>query len=508
MKTLALGLIVLMLGIFTACGGSMGSTTPPPPPPPPPPTVNASITVDSTTNGPFNLAMSTSFQPAEWDDNFFCSDINSCTPQTWLTARTTLLTNLVPHHVRLQTISQGIPESGPNTWSFSVLDSITQPVLSAGDQSPEMQLGWAPSFLWSQGSNQGTLDVPGFTTYTQDMVAYYNTAAGFTANGQTFQSPSQIPVTWWGILNEPSINNISDTQYVQIYNTVVPAMQAIDPSVKFVAIELCCNSEGTYVPTFASGLQPGVPVDAVATHYYSSCNQKDTDQQVMSTVPGFATSVQNIYQYMKVNAALANVPVWITENNVNADFDKGGGISNCNGTPFVTDDRGSSAFFAAWRPYVFSQVGQAGAQALYHWDFGADKQYGEVDYSTANTQLSYWVDYWLGQMFPAGSGQLLLQSSNTDTTDIEVLPVKNADGSVLVMISNHAVASPSDNNGAGLTANISVDTSALGSFTSASEVVIDSSTSAATGPSPVTVSTASPIKLSLNGYSVAFIKLQ
>ena len=76
------------------------------------------------------------------------------------------------------------------------------------------------------------------------------------------------------------------------------------------------------------------------------------------------------------------------------------------------------------------------------------------------------------------------------------------------MISNHAVASPTDNNGAGLTADISIDTSALGSFTSASELIIDSSTSASTGPSPASVSSASPIKLSRNGYSVAFLKLQ
>jgi hypothetical protein len=131
-----------------------------------------------------------------------------------------------------------------------------------------------------------------------------------------------------------------------------------------------------------------------------------------------------------------------------------------------------------------------------------------VDYNTANPQLGYWVDYWLGQMFPAGSGQLQLQSTNTDTADIELLPVLNVDGSVVVMVSNHAVASPTDNNGAGLTADVAVDTSALGSFNSASELIIDSTTSAATGPSAVTISPSSPIKLQLKGYSVAFIKLQ
>jgi len=218
--------------------------------------------------------------------------------------------------------------------------------------------------------------------------------------------------------------------------------------------------------------------------------------------------VQTIYNGLSTNASLSNVPVWITENNVNADFDKGGGISACNNTTFVTDRRGSSAFFAAWRPFVFSQVGRAGARALYHWDFDADAQFGEVDFNTGNPQLSYWVDYWLAQMFPSGAGEQLLQSSNADGSEIEVLPILNADGSVVVMVANHAVASATDNNGDGLTADVAVDVSGLGPFASASEILIDSSTNPATGPTPQTISAASPIKLSLNGYSVAIVKLQ
>jgi hypothetical protein len=284
-------------------------------------------------------------------------------------------------------------------------------------------------------------------------------------------------------------------------------MQSVDPSLKFVALELCCSSE-SWVQTFAAGLNANVPVDAVATHYYSSCNQKDTDEEVFATVPTFVSSIQTISGYMAANAMLANVPVWITENNVNADFDKGGGISACNGTTFVTDKRGSSAFFAAWRPYVFSQVGQAGARALYHWDFDADAQFGEVDFATGNTQLSYWVDYWLAQMFPSGSGQRSLQFTNSNDGEIEVLPVINTDGSVVIMISNHAVASPNDNNGAGLTAKISLDVSSLGSFTSASQVMIDASTSPTTGPTAASISTQSPIAVNFNGYGVALIKLQ
>ncbi|MGH9517878.1 MAG: hypothetical protein ACRD3P_19600 [Terriglobales bacterium] len=478
------------------------------PPPPPQPVVSANVTVSATPVAPFDVAMSTSFQPAEWDYTFF---------QTSASAKQTLLGNLQPHHVRLQGISQGVPQGSDRTastsWDFSKLDAITQPVLSVGDHSPEFQIAKAPPFMYVNNDSSNSfsdLSFQQFASYAKNLVQYYDTG-GFTDSGGTAHVSPAYPaqkITWWGIYNEPSINNnLTATEYTAMYNAVVPAMQSVDPSLKYVAIELCCSSE-SWVQTFAAGLHAGVPVDAVATHYYSSCNQADTDAQLFDTVPTFASSIATIYGLMAANAALANVPVWITENNVNADFDKGGGISNCNGTTFVTDKRGSSAFFAAWRPYVFSQVGQAGARALYHWDFDADPQYGEVDFATGNTQLSYWVDYWLAQMFPSGAGQQSLQFMNSDTADIEVLPVMNTDGSVAIMISNHAVASLTDNNGAGLTANISLDVSGLGSFTSANEVMIDAKTSPANGPTSTVISAQSPITLNLGGYGVAFIKLQ
>jgi hypothetical protein len=231
----------------------------------------------------------------------------------------------------------------------------------------------------------------------------------------------------------------------------------------------------------------------------------------MGTVPGFASSVQTIRSNLSTaNPALATVPIWITENNVNADFNAGNGKSACNpGQTFVDDLRGSDAFFAAWRPYVFSQVGKAGVQLLYHWDFAADPQFGELNGSTGQTQLSYWVDYWLGQMFPPGpNGRVILQTSNTNTADVEELAVQNPDGSVVVLISNHAVASAFDNNGKGLVGKITLDVSALGAFATASLVMMDSTTSPITGPTPVSISPASPITLTLNGYSSALLKLK
>lgn len=480
----------------------MGTNYSSSPPPSPPPAVSASVTVNNSKNGPLNLAMSTSFQPAEWDYQFFQS----------FPAATTPLGNLQPQHIRLQGVSKGIPQITPATWDFTILDAITQPVLGVGDHSPEFQVAFAPGFMYD---SQGNLDLAQFVGYAQNLVGYYNVNGFTSADGVFHESPSlqsQTPqrITWWGIYNEPNINNMSNPSvYTNLYNTVVPAMQHIDSGIKFVAVELSGgynNWEQIYFSNFVQNVT--AQVDAVADHFYSTCNQKNTDQQLFHSVPGFANDVRTIYSLLSTNPRLTNIPVWVTENNVNADFSNNG-MSACNpGQVFVADRRGSSAFFAAWRPYVFSQLAKAGARALYHWDFGADAQYGELNASSGQPQLSYWVDFWLRKMFPAGSGQMWLQSSNSDPAEFEVLPVLNTDGSLVVMVANHVVASPNDNDGRGLKARILLDVSAIGSFSSASVVTIDGQTSAATGPSPVAVSPHSPIAIDIDGYGVAFLMLR
>lgn len=464
-------------------------------------TIGVTTQISNTESGPFKLAISTSFQPAEWDDTFFANFPSATAP----------LNNLGSQHIRLQPLSQGVPQGADKSWDFSTLDAILNPVMTTNDASPEIQLATAP--LWMDNSSGHILPAhfSDFASYAADMVLYYNTATGFTDSGGTPHIHSPLsPVTYWGVFNEPNINGLDVAQYTQLYNLTVPAMQAADSNIKFVAVELSdgySNWEQTYMPTFVNGVT--AQVDVLATHFYSSCNQKDTDQQVMATVPAFADGVTYIYSQLATKPALANVPVWITENNVNADFEGSGGMSTCNpGQPFVTDARGSSAFFAAWRPLMFSQVGKAGAQALYQWVFAGDTQYGELDDSTGNPRLSYWVDYSLEHLFPTTARAKLLQFNSTDNADIEILPVRNADNSVVVMVADYAVAGATDNNGAGLPRTVGVDASALGAFTSGSLVLIDANTNLSSGPTPATVAVSSPVQITFNGYGVAFLKLQ
>lgn len=471
-------------------------------------TIGATDVISANLGGSFSVAMSTSFQPAEWDYQFFQQNPGAVTS----------LGGLQSKHIRIQGISQGVPQGSEGTastaWNFSTLDAVTQPVLSEGDHSPEFQIAKAPAFQYSgnNSSNPFTdLTFSQFAGYSQDLVRYYNTG-GFSAGGQTYVSPSypNDKITWWGIYNEPNLNNsLTPQQYTDMYNAVVPAMQAIDPTIKFAALELSDfnGQPQAWLPTFVSGVT--AHVDVMATHFYSSCNQSDSDVHVFSTIPQFVADVQYFYSQMTPYPALDAVPVWVTENNVNADFSGANGMSVCNpNQKFVDDQRGSSPFFAAWRPYVFSQLGKAGVQALYHWDFDADKQFGEVDYTTGSLQLSYWVDYWLARMFPSPPGANLLQYTATDDGDIETLPVINGDGSVVIMVANRAINAAGDNNGPGAPRSVLIDVSGLRTFSTGSLLVIDKNTSVSSGPVAAAVTPAAQMPVTLDGYSVAFLTLK
>jgi hypothetical protein len=477
--------------------------------------VSSSVDQTQGVNGKLQQFMSTSFQPAEWDYQYFVNHPD-----------VTPLTTLGPQHIRIQGLSQAIPMKAnsnpqqPSDWDFTILDDVVQPILSAADHSPEFQIAVAPNFLNDPITGQFVMNAANlntFAAYCANLVRYYNTG-GFTWGGHQFKSPSANKITWWGIFNEYNINGLTPAQYIQLYNAVVPAMLAVDPTIKFSALELSDFDfqEGdprNNLPFFVAPANQGgvnAQVNIVSTHFYSSCDQKDTDATIFGTIPGFVNDVKYFYQELKLRADLANVPVWVTENNVNADFANSSGNSTCNpAQKFVTDLRGTSAFFAAWRPYVFSQLGKAGNQALYHWDYDADQQFGEVSYSSASKYLSYWVDYWLGQLYPQNpSAPDILSLTVTETATVETLATKNSDGSILVMVADRAVVSPSDNNGSGDARTVIIDISALGNFTSASQLNIGASSDVTNGPQPSPITPAPKLTISLPGYGVGFLLLK
>ena len=355
--------------------------------------------------------LSTAFQPAEWPMPSSptspvptaCS--GSSRPSTYACSRSQQAVPLSQ--------SSGVFVLSPYQWNFNTLNDILLPVLNSGDHSPELQLATAPAYMNDSNGHLLQANFQAFANYCADVVRYYNTGGFQTALGPAgmhYQSPSPYHITWWGIFNEPNINGLTASQYLTLYNTGGTGH---------------ARGRSHHQVRGHRGVRLGYPVAGVRSdfcpgsdgaggcgrlHYYSTCNQKDTDQKVMGTIPGFLADLKYVQSQLQTNPALRNVPVWVTENNVNADYGLSNGMSACNGTPYVTDLRATDAFFAAWRPYLFSQLAQGGNQSLYHWDFDADAEFGEVDYASGNTYLSYWTDYELAHLFPSPPGATILAS--------------------------------------------------------------------------------------------------
>jgi len=91
---------------------------------------------------------------------------------------------------------------------------------------------------------------------------------------------------------------------------------------------------------------------------------------------------------------------------------------------------------------------------------------------------------------------------------VEVLATKNSDRSVVLMIVDHAVHAPTDNNGAGDPRTVIVDVSALGTLSSATSITIDKHTDPQNGPATVNVTPAPKISVTLGGYGVTFLNLK
>lgn len=100
-----------------------------------------------------------------------------------------------------------------------------------------------------------------------------------------------------------------------------------------------------------------------------------------------------------------------------------------------------------------------------------------------------------------------MQYTSTDDAELETLPVVKGDGSVVIMVANHAVNTASDNNGPGAARSVQVDVSALGNLSSGSFLTIDKSTSAGNGPIVAAMAPAKQMTFTLDGYAVAFLTL-
>ncbi len=463
--------------------------------------------------GKIEQSLGVAFEPDNWRDSFL--------PLDW-SALEAMGTEVMSVHT-VDYIPMQANTGQASDWNFASLDANLAPAFAVGDHNPLFDIVQPPPFLNSPSNdgsgvkfvfNDANLQI--FVQYCANLVRYYN-AGGFDWGGQHFQAPPGYRIGWWAIFNEYDINGLLPTQYIQLYNAVVPAMLAVDPTIKIAALELAdgdflLNDPRNNLPYFvASPADGGVnaQVDAATLHLYPALDQGIPDAQVFAITARFITDVGYYYQELRSRPDLANVPVWVTESGVDSDY-QNNGISHATGKPFVLDVRGTDAFNAAWQSYLFSQIGKAGCQRLLHWSFSDDAQYGLINENNNYPYLSYWVEKALIEKFPWNGvtpGPDILDLNATETSTVETLATRNSDGSVVVMMADHAVHSPNDDNGPGDPRTVIVDVTALGTFGTATQLTIDTNTDTVNGPAEVPITPAARMTVSLGGYGVTFVTL-
>jgi hypothetical protein len=471
--------------------------------------------------GQLQEVASTAFQPASF--------------QTFI-PNTSALAAMHPPHPLVQ-IFQPV-QSSDGTWDFTTLNEFVQTLETVSTEGPELQIFspplWPPEALDATGKFDFSkpANVQHFADYCANLVRYYN-QGGFTYEGQPIVNPAgaDLHVTWWGILGDFNYQDTSTSIYPGIYNEAVAEMLAVDPNIKISALEFS-DSQATPPQMFLPGfLEPadsgGVDqqVDAVSVHMYATSRQGVSDWGLFQSVAPYGQDVAAIREMLQARRHdLGNPPVWITQSNVDSNTPNDAGLSNTTGEPFVKDLRGTSPFFAAWAPYMFSQLGQHGAAAFTHWNYTAghdpgnpasslDQQNAEINYDTGQKYLSYWVDLALAQTYPPGANPSILGTSSTDDPSkpsVDVL-VTQSGSKIVVMFEDIAAQDALDANATGaFPRTVIVDLQLfMPTPFSATRLTIDGLTDPNGGPTTMTEPFPADwrVPLRLDGYGVAFLTL-
>jgi hypothetical protein len=386
------------------------------------------------------------------------------------------------------------------SWDFSSLDSVVSDITAAGAR-PVLDIFQAPVWMWD--CTTGRMADPSFTEfagYMARLVAYYNKGSFVAEDGLTITNPAGVRnrVDYWELWNEPDLwsiaclprgnENITASQYLTMWNAAVPRMLAVDPSIKFIGPVASPqgNASGNYFTTLLGGASR--KPDVLSFHGYGGWQTTQTDQEIFG---GISALVGYLGQ---VRGWEPNIPIWMTELNVNAAW---------------SDDpthRPYNAFSAAWGASAFRNLALGGAAALFEYEFAhpSNPSFQMVDPTTGKHRLPYWRDYYLARYFPPGS---TLLSATSSLAGVETLAAR-APGStnVRVLVVNRQVDSPTAVGGPGLPATVQVGVTNLTGVTAVALRQLDNSTPLAGGPLAMSLPTGNTATVEFGGYGAALLE--
>jgi hypothetical protein len=325
-----------------------------------------------------------------------------------------------------------------------------------------------------------------------------------------------------------------------IWNVIAPAMRAVDPTVGLVGPAVA-NPTGVYGPwdsvdvncATTNGLSsscangdPGwlstkdyipmlldnatVKPTAVSMHAYGTSGSITPESSDFSSISGWAIPEFNTTDKAAVDAA--NVPVWITEANVDANYEG----SPTGGTSY----RSATQMGSAWMAADFLDWGKADPLIQKLFEFASDGNnasfmlYGKSNESNNSScvpqpacthiraeqpTLQYWSMYELQHLF--GTGGNLVNLTNVPS-GFEATAVQTGPHTLVVAVINEQQGS---DNGNGAPGSFQLQVQGA-NITDLQETVINGNTSMQYGPTTTDLGAQSNIQINAAGYQVTLLK--
>lgn len=212
------------------------------------------------------------------------------------------------------------PDAKQTYWDFQYMDPLVEDIVKASaGHSPVMSFSTIPQWMFTTPQpvtypddpnqvtwnySQGTIlpDVKGMGDYFGRLAAWYN-QGGFTDElGKFHSSGHHYDIQYWEVFNEPDgEHETTPQQYVERYDAVTQAVLKVAPGMKFVGLALSAPSDAAR--TFAYFLdpknhQPGVPLDYISFHGYSTPSGDETLQDWQYTFFDQASEFVSVTRYI------------------------------------------------------------------------------------------------------------------------------------------------------------------------------------------------------------------
>ncbi len=323
------------------------------------------------------------------------------------------------------------PTATQTFWDFSYADSTMDYFMQATEgHSRVINFSTTPVWMWKTKEvvkypddpyevdwnyNQGTVlrdsTLKEVSAYFARLFSWY-TKGGFTDElGKFHPSSHHYKIDYWEVLNEPDLeHNISPQLYTRIYDAVVTELKKISPATKFIGISVAFSTNPEWFEYFLNpkNHRPGIPLDGISYHHYSTPLPEQTLESYQYTFFEKATSFLEKVRYIE-NIRKRLSPKTITTIN------EIGTILSFKYDKSIPDQYWSLS--GAMYAYIFLELTKMGIDVAGESQLvGYPTQFPDVsmmNWKNGNPNARYWVLKVLMDNFGKGD-RLVTTSSNND----------------------------------------------------------------------------------------------